>query len=118
MYSTLPPRRSIAAACSASWSKVLLIVPIGIIYGILLLMDKFTLGYVVGVLAIKGTFVGSSNQPTLQVKSRNRTFLVTLRSALGGVIYGPYSGTLVWVLRGQELEQAITDLAEFLPFLR
>jgi hypothetical protein len=83
--------------------------------------DDFSLGYVMGLIVSMGSFTGDWRNPCLQVKLHQRDIAVleSLRQALGGKIYGPYQHGdrcySMWMLRGDELEQAVSLFVHYLP---
>ena len=83
----------------------------------LVTMDNFSFGYVIGVLDARGTVVSDKNRVTLQVKSREYAILRKLQRVFGGLIHGPYNGLSVWYLRGKALETATPLIREHLPRL-
>jgi hypothetical protein len=83
--------------------------------------SDFSLGYVMGLIVSMGSFTGDWRNPCLQIKLHQRDIAVleSLRQTLGGKIYGPYQHSdrcyAMWLLRGEELEQAIPLFVQYLP---
>ncbi len=83
--------------------------------------DEFSLGYVIGLIVSMGSFTGDWRNPCLQVKLHQRDLpvLESLCQILGGKIYGPYQHSercyAMWMLRGDELDQAVALFVQYLP---
>src|SRR6266542_4446912 len=83
--------------------------------------NDFRLGYAMGILVGEGSFTGDISHPALQVKMHARDYAVLefLKNQFGGKIYGPYTHGEryygLWLLRGDELRQAIAILMRYLP---
>ena len=84
-------------------------------------MERFGLGYAMGLIVGEGSFTGDRVQPSLEVKLHRRDLepLEHLQRTLGGRIYGPYArggrNHYSYMLRGQELRRALPILLEHLP---
>lgn len=84
-------------------------------------MDRFDLGYAMGLIVSEGSFTGDRQQPSLEVKAHRRDVepLEHLRRVLGGRIFGPYAhggrNLYAYMLRGRELKEALPTLQEHLP---
>lgn len=81
----------------------------------------FDLGYIMGIIVSEGSFTGDWRNPCLQIKLHQRDIAVLefLQSALGGKIYGPYHHGdrhySMWMLRGDDLDQAVDLFIRHLP---
>ena len=84
-------------------------------------MDRFDLGYAMGLIVGEGTFTGDRLQPSLEVKMHRRDPepLHHLQELFGGRIFGPYArqgrSLYAYMLRGRELKDAIPVIQEHLP---
>lgn len=84
-------------------------------------ISDFDLGYIMGILVGEGSFTGDWRNPCLQIKLHQRDIAVLefLQNTLGGKIYGPYHHGdrhySMWMLRGDELDQAIDLFVRYLP---
>lgn len=83
--------------------------------------SDFDLGYIMGIIVGEGSFTGDWRNPCLQIKLHQRDLPVLefLQNALGGKIYGPYHHGdrhySMWILRGEELDQAVELFVRHLP---
>jgi len=83
--------------------------------------SDFNLGYAMGLIVGMGSFTGDWRTPCLQIKLHQRDIAVleSLQQILGGKIYGPYQHGdrcyAMWLLRGDELEQAVPLFVQHLP---
>lgn len=84
-------------------------------------ISDFDLGYIIGIIVGEGSFTGDWRNPCLQIKLHQRDLAVLefLQNALGGKIYGPYHHGdrhySMWILRGEELDQAVELFVRHLP---
>ncbi len=83
--------------------------------------DDFKLGYALGLIVGEGSFTGDWRKPALQVKMHARDYAVlkTLQELFGGKVYGPYTHGdryyCIWLLRGQDLKDAVPTFLRYLP---
>ena len=84
-------------------------------------MTPFELGYAMGLIVGEGSFTGDRQQPSLEIRMHRRDLapLENVQRLLGGRIFGPYShggrSLYVYMLRGQQLKEALPILQEHLP---
>jgi hypothetical protein len=84
-------------------------------------VDRFDLGFAMGLIVGEGSFTGDRSQPSLEVKLHRRDLepLEHLRRLFGGRIFGPYArqgrNLYAYMLRGRELKGALPVIAEHLP---
>lgn len=87
-------------------------------------VDRFKVGYVMGLIVGEGCFTGDGESKWLAVKlhANDPLPIETLRMTLGGRVYGPFfhgdRHYRVWMLRGLELRRAIPILEAHLPASR
>ena len=74
-----------------------------------------------GLIVGEGSFTGDRQQPSLEIRMHRRDLapLENVQRLLGGRIFGPYShggrNLYVYMLRGQQLKEALPILQEHLP---
>jgi hypothetical protein len=84
-------------------------------------VDRFELGFAMGLVVGAGSFTGDRQQPSLEIKLHRRDLqpLEQVQRALGGRIFGPYArggrNVYAYMLRGNELRDALPLLSEHLP---
>ncbi len=84
-------------------------------------ISEFDLGYIMGIVVSEGSFTGDWRNPCLQIKLHQRDVAVLefLQRTLGGKIYGPYHHGdrhySMWLLRGHELDRAVSLFVHHLP---
>jgi len=84
-------------------------------------VDAFGLGFSIGLIVGAGSFTGHARQPVLQIRLNRRDLdvLETVRTQLGGRVFGPYAhegrSSYVYLLRGGALRSALPILEEHLP---
>ena len=85
------------------------------------LVKPFDLGYAMGLIVGEGSFTGDTKQPSLEIRMHRRDLepLECVQRLLGGRIFGPYThggrNLYVYMLRGQQLKDALPILQEHLP---
>jgi len=84
-------------------------------------VDRFGLGYAMGLIVGEASFTGDRLRPSLEVKLHRRDLepLEHLQRTLGGRIFGPYAhggrNLYAYMLRGGALRDALPLLHEHLP---
>lgn len=83
--------------------------------------SDFALGYAMGLIVGEGSFTGDRRRPCLSVRLHvdNPRPLNHLKLLFGGRLYGPYQYdgrvSFVWLLRGDDLWDALPTFFERLP---